>query len=107
MNHHEFLALQTHIRHRIDELQALVEQRSDTLAEARSAAPPEAATETELGLKFAEKDKQELARLQANLVWLASDSGGCCAQCGRDIPVARLRAVPVTRLCIDCASSGE
>lgn len=35
MNHHEFLALQTHIRHRIDELQALVEQRSDTLAAAR------------------------------------------------------------------------
>lgn len=107
MNHHDFLALETQICNRIDELQALVTQRSDIRTATQAAAEPETAAETELGLKFAEKDKQELARLQANLVWLAGENGGCCVKCGREIPVARLRAVPVTRLCVDCASSGE
>ncbi len=29
---------------------------------------------------------------------------GNCARCGTAIPVARLQALPYTKLCVDCAS---
>ena len=104
MNSSEFHILDTHIRNRISELEALVEQKSGSRAESQTVINPEALPDTELELKLAEKEKQELARLQSNLDWLASDQGGCCVQCGCDIPIPRLLAVPVTRLCVKCAS---
>lgn len=32
---------------------------------------------------------------------------GKCESCGRAIPVARLEALPYTKLCVDCASSSR
>lgn len=47
--------------------------------------------------------EQELSQLKANLKWIESDDAGICEQCGEDIPIRRLMAVPTTRRCINCA----
>ena len=106
MNHSEIEVLKAHLRNRISELQELEKERRENLAEEQAAADQETAPDTVLGRRFVEKDKQELARLRANLLWLAGDSGGCCERCGCEIPIPRLRAVPVTRLCVKCAGAG-
>jgi DnaK suppressor protein len=108
MNRTEFEMLKAHVRNRISELQIHVEQKSeeqkiDSRADAQAAANPNSVPERELEQKIVEKDRQELMRLQANLLWLESANGGYCEQCGCDIPVERLRVVPVTRLCVNCA----
>lgn len=102
MKRSELHVLEAQIRERIDELQELVKHSQE---DAQAAVEADALHDTELGLKFAEKDKQELERLRSNLLWLASEKGGCCAECGCDIPLPRLRAVPATRLCVACASA--
>ena len=48
--------------------------------------------------------EQELSQLKANLKWLDGDDAGTCEQCGENIPIRRLMAVPTTRRCINCAS---
>jgi len=47
--------------------------------------------------------RRELNTLSKNLNWLDQDDAGECEECGREIPVQRLLAVPTTRLCIACA----
>lgn len=51
-----------------------------------------------------EAASNELRRLEQNMSWLNGDTAGLCEQCGASIPMARLKAVIDTRLCIDCAS---
>ena len=48
--------------------------------------------------------EQELSQLKANLKWLEGDDAGICEECGCEIPLKRLLAVPETRRCISCAS---
>lgn len=48
--------------------------------------------------------EQELNQLKANLNWLECDDAGICEECGVDIPIRRLMAVPTTRRCVNCAS---
>ena len=48
--------------------------------------------------------EQELSQLMANLNWLDGDDAGNCEECGCEIPIKRLLAVPETRRCINCAS---
>lgn len=45
----------------------------------------------------------ELKRLKQSLAWLDGDEAGYCEDCGNTIPFARLKAVPETRRCIECA----
>lgn len=47
--------------------------------------------------------EQELSQLKANLKWLEGEDAGMCEECGCDIPIRRLLAVPTTRRCIKCA----
>lgn len=104
MKRSEYHVLEAQIRQRIAELQNIVMHgREESQAEMEA----DTLQDTELGMKFAEKDRQELERLRSNLLWLASEKGGCCARCGCDIPLPRLRAVPATRLCVHCASGSD
>jgi len=47
--------------------------------------------------------KRELAALDKSLERLNSDEAGICDFCGSEISHARLRAVPVATLCVNCA----
>ena len=49
--------------------------------------------------------RAEIKRLEHNLLRLDSEDAGVCEQCGCDIPLPRLNAVPDTRLCVTCADT--
>lgn len=61
--------------------------------------------ETELALL--ELGEAELGQLHAALGRLRDGTYGACATCGRDIPAARLRALPVASRCVDCERASE
>lgn len=104
MTNTEHQILDEHIRSRINELQSLLETESAG-ASRNDSSKKDSAQETAAAVdrQIAEKENQELVRLKSNLRWLDRDEGGCCERCRCKIPYARLRAVPQTRLCIDCA----
>src|SRR5262245_51849220 len=65
-----------------------------------------------------ERTKDELVRLDANeleelgeiemaLQRAADNSYGMCEHCGAAIPIERLRALPTTRFCAECAERVE
>ena len=52
--------------------------------------------------------QSELRQLNHSRKWLESEHAGYCKQCDCEIPIARLKAVLGTRLCIACAEkSGQ
>jgi DnaK suppressor protein len=53
-----------------------------------------------------EREMRTLAEIESSLRRLASGNYGICASCDAEIPVARLEALPWTRLCVDCAGRG-
>jgi DnaK suppressor protein len=110
MNPAELRALRRQITERIETLEILLgnsrqdDQESGPQPDDESARMDltiSSAVESRLTLA----EKQELARLQANLQWLESNDAGNCEGCGYPIPFLRLKAVPVTRLCIQCAQN--
>lgn len=101
MNRNEFQTLDAHIRNRISELHGLIGD-SEQVHEKKEAANSEEES-SNVQSQITEKELLELARLESNLRWLDSEEGGYCEKCDSEIPVARLRAVPITRLCITCA----
>ncbi|MDE7065060.1 MAG: TraR/DksA C4-type zinc finger protein, partial [Desulfovibrionaceae bacterium] len=48
-----------------------------------------------------------IRKIQAALQRIEDGSYGLCEECGEEIGVARLKARPVTRLCINCKSKQE
>ena len=58
--------------------------------------------ERELSLGLLETEKEELREIDEALVRLDEGPFGDCEECGRAIALARLRALPFARLCIDC-----
>ncbi len=53
-----------------------------------------------------EQVRRHLAEIDAALERLAGGTFGLCESCGTQIPVERLEARPVARLCVPCASRG-
>lgn len=97
----EILKLQ--IQKRIEVLEALLSQidsGENTVAESDNSGNTIVVA---VNAQITENEKKELARLRQNITWLVSDAAGYCQQCGGDIPFARLQAMPITRLCINCA----
>lgn len=47
--------------------------------------------------------KLERVRLKDNLNWINEDEAGICEECGCEIPIQRMLAVPTTRRCVKCA----
>jgi RNA polymerase-binding transcription factor DksA len=53
-------------------------------------------------LQLAQLTSNTAAAVEDALQRLAAGTYGTCEGCGRRIPLARLRAVPETRLCVGC-----
>lgn len=47
-----------------------------------------------------------LEEIDAALERISAGNYGKCQHCGKEIPVARLRTVPATRFCVECAGEG-
>jgi DnaK suppressor protein len=58
-------------------------------------------------LRLADRDRKLLGKVQEALARLEAGTFGQCTRCGRSIAAARLRARPVTDLCIDCKTELE
>ena len=58
-------------------------------------------------LRLRDRDRKLIAKIQEALGRLEAGTFGTCTACGRAISAARLRARPVTDLCIDCKVEAE
>ena len=50
---------------------------------------------------------EEIRRIQRALVRIEAGDYGSCASCGNDIGEARLKALPTTNRCVECATEAE
>ena len=57
--------------------------------------------------KLDERGKEEIAEIELALTKLESGSYGKCELCGKSIPIKRLKVLPATRLCRNCAQTYE
>lgn len=62
---------------------------------------------TTLNASEVTRDVEEFRAVQMALGRIHSGSYGICQNCGRPISPERLRAIPETPLCIECASKSE
>ena len=53
------------------------------------------------------REKHELDEIEDAVLRLEAGSFGLCERCGRAIALARLRAMPATRYCLDCQQKAE
>jgi DnaK suppressor protein len=60
----------------------------------------------DLALSNMERETRTLCEIDLSLKRLDEGQYGICGSCDSKIPGARLRALPWTRLCIDCAGGG-
>jgi len=58
-------------------------------------------------LRLRDRDRKLIGKIQEALARLDAGTFGTCTSCGRAISPARLRARPVTDLCIDCKTEAE
>lgn len=58
-------------------------------------------------LRIRDRERRLIRKIQAALQRLEDGSYGICEECGEEINVERLKARPVTRLCINCKSKQE
>jgi len=63
--------------------------------------------EHELNYIFEERDRDKLLNINTALNSMKEGDYGECDECGDDIDVERLFALPFTRLCLDCKSKQE
>lgn len=65
--------------------------------------------ETRQGLEshLAEIEYQELLQIRRAISLIQEGRYGHCENCNKSIPIARLKAVPYTMFCVDCAQQRE
>ncbi len=64
-------------------------------------------TDRNFTLRIRDRERQLIFKIQEALRRLDEGEYGICEACGEKIGLARLKARPVTTLCIDCKSSQE
>ena len=58
-------------------------------------------------LRIRDRERRLIRKIQAALQRMGDGTYGICEECGEDISIARLKARPVTRLCINCKARQE
>jgi DnaK suppressor protein len=58
-------------------------------------------------LRIRDRERRLIRKIQAALQRIDDGTYGVCEDCGEDISVQRLKARPVTRLCINCKARQE
>ena len=58
-------------------------------------------------LRIRDRERKLIFKIQEALQRLENGEYGICEECGEDIAIDRLKARPVTTLCIDCKSIQE
>lgn len=63
--------------------------------------------ERELTLMLGDREREKLHEIDMALERLQDKDYGICEECGEPIGEARLRALPFTRVCVDCKTRAE
>jgi DnaK suppressor protein len=58
-------------------------------------------------LRLRDRERMLIKKIQSAINRIENGTFGICDECGEDISIARLKARPVTKLCIDCKSKQE
>lgn len=95
------------IRDRIDELTLMLHPADHDSASDDHAARLDELITSGVSSAVSSASLRNLGLLRENLRWVDSEDGGCCEACGCDIAIARLLAMPTTRLCVNCAEKQE
>ena len=69
----------------------------------------EASLTSDMGftLRIRDREAKLIKKVSDALERLEDETFGICGECGEEIPLKRLMARPVTRLCIDCKKAQE
>jgi DnaK suppressor protein len=93
------------LRHTVREARAVgTMDEGEVLDEAERS---EADVQTELELSLLQMQSETLARVEEALARLATGEYGLCAECGSEIPAARLKALPFAIRCRTCEQERE
>ena len=57
--------------------------------------------------KLDERGKEEIGEIELAITKMSSGPYGICELCGKSIPIKRLKVLPATRLCRNCAQKYE
>ncbi len=66
-----------------------------------------AESDQHFSFRIREREQKLLKKIDEALDRLAANTYGTCEQCGAEIPYKRLKARPVTTLCIECKTLQE
>ena len=108
--------LRQRLEERVDALVAQLQEVAETLPDTPTLSRTNVEDEAERGerrttaaLRGAEQDRDaaELRDIRAALARLDEGSYGICADCGVDIPLARLQAQPSALRCVACQARYE
>lgn len=58
-------------------------------------------------LRIRDRERQLIRKIRAALQRIEDGTYGICEECGEEISIPRLKARPVTRLCINCKARQE
>jgi DnaK suppressor protein len=58
-------------------------------------------------LRLRDRERKLIKKIQQALTRIEEGEFGLCVECGEDIGIARLKARPMTTLCINCKSKQE
>ncbi|WP_198000717.1 TraR/DksA family transcriptional regulator [Gimesia fumaroli] len=106
------IRLHQQLLNRRDELKKLVSDSSEGSSASRSTVEDSgdaALRETRQGLEshLAEIEYKELMQIRRAISLIQEGRYGHCENCNKNIPIARLKAVPYTMFCVDCAQQRE
>ena len=106
----KFVPFQQTLKSKREELQARMSERINDVSVEREP-DDEAGLATlsytkDLAVATLERERQTLREIEAALGRMKTGRYGTCEACGKQIPEARLRALPWARLCVACASCG-
>jgi len=106
----EYDSLKEMLERKRDDLNARIEQRRQEIVVEQE---PEdevglamRSSSTGMAIANIEREIRELAEIELSLRRMESGEYGICGVCGEKIPVARLKAIPWTRSCVECAGGG-
>lgn len=108
----------------LKEIRSVLEERLETLLQSAEATVPDlkktnpgaiadpgdmAAHEFEqgFGVRLKERERKLIRKIRKAISHMDDESYGICEDCGEPIDLQRLKARPVTTLCIDCKEDQE
>ncbi len=97
--------LQALVGHGEAAVHAMVDEGAEEIPDPNDRATVE--SDRNWSLRLRDRDRKLISKIQRALERLEEGTFGTCEKCGRPISPARLRARPVTTLCIDCKTEAE